>query len=98
MLTQKEYRDRLIECRSNHTKFADMQQSLSRKKIVDKLADDFEMVFAFKATCARFPDYSYRDHVKLRVLSKEMFTLDLPSMDQWKTIEKYGRFKYTLHA
>ena len=64
---------------------------------MDKFEDEFEMVFSFKATCAHFPDYSYKDHVELHVMLKEMFTLDLPSVDQWKIVEKYGS-KYTLHA
>ena len=29
----------------------------------------------------------YRDHVELCVLYKEMFTLDFPSVDQWKTMK-----------
>ena len=70
MLSKKEYHDYLIECRSYHTKFADMQQSLSGKKILDKLADDFEMIFSFKSTCAHLPDFSYRAHVELQVLTK----------------------------
>ena len=75
MLAQKEYQDKLIECRLDHTKCTDMHQSLSGKTIVDKLEDDFEIVFDFKAMCARLPYFSYRDHVELCVLSKEMFTL-----------------------
>ena len=98
MLSQKEYQDRLIECRSNHIKFADMQQSLLGKEIVDKLADDFEMIFSFKAMCAPLPYFSYRYHMELRVLEKEMAILDLPSVDQCKSVEKYGRSKYKLHA
>ena len=98
MLTKKEYQDKLIECEMDHTNFADMHQSLSRKIIVEKLADEFEMFFAFKEACACLQNYSYRDHVELRMLSKEMFTLDLPSTNQWKTVEKYGRSKYTLHG
>ena len=58
MLKQKEYRDKLIECRLDHTNFADMHQSLSRKIIVDKLADEFEMIFSFKESCVRLQNYS----------------------------------------
>ena len=61
-----------------------MQQSLSRKVIVYKLADDFEILFAFRAKCAQ-------------LLEKEMSSLDLPSTNQWKLVEKYGRSKYKLH-
>ena len=70
MISQKEYRDHLIECRSDHKMFADMHQSLSGKAIVDKLADAFEMIFDFKAMCAHLTNFSYRDHVELRVLAK----------------------------
>ena len=52
MLTQKEYHEKLIECRLDHTNFADMNQSLSGKTIVDKLEDEFEIFFAFKEACA----------------------------------------------
>ena len=52
MFSQKEYHDRVIECRLDHRKFEDMQHSLSGKVIVDKLGDDFEILFAFRATCA----------------------------------------------
>ena len=48
MLTQKEYQDKLIQCRLDHANFADMNQSLSGKTIVDKLDDDFEKFFLSK--------------------------------------------------
>ena len=98
MLTKKENQDKLIECRLDHTNFVDMHQALSGKTIVDKLEDEFKMFFAFKEAYACLQNYSCRDHVDFHVLSKEMFTLDLPSIDQWKTMEKYGRSKYTLHG
>ena len=65
---------------------------------MEKMVDDFEMVFSFKATCAHLLDCSYMDHMEMRVLLKEMFTLDLPFVDQGKIVKKYGRSKYTLHA
>ena len=52
MMTQKEYQDKLIQCRLDHTNFVDMHQSLSEKTIVDKLEDKFEMLFSFKEACA----------------------------------------------
>ena len=71
MLTQKEYQEKLIQCRLDHTNFTDINQSLSGKTIVDKLADEF---------------YSYTDHIESCVLVNEMCTLELPSADQWKTV------------
>ena len=74
-----------------------MKQSLSGKEIVYKLADDFEILFVFRTTCACLPEFSYRDHVEMRVMEKEMAILELPSPDQWKLVEKYGRSRYKLH-
>ena len=82
MLSQKDYNYRLINCRLDHMKFEDIQQSLSRKIVVDKLAGYFEMMFNFKATCAKFPYFSYVENVELRVLEKEMVNLDFPTTDQ----------------
>ena len=62
------------------------------------MAYEFEMFFVFKEAYARLQNYSYKDNVELHMFSKEMTTLDLPSMDQWKTVEKYGRSNCTLHG
>ena len=98
MWSQKEYYDLLTQCRSDHSKFVYMQQSLLGKEIVDKLTYDFEIVFTFRATCARLPEFSYRDHVEMWVLSKETSTLELPNTDQRKAVRNFGRTKYVLHA
>ena len=81
-----------------HRKFEDILQSLSRKTIIDKLSEDFKMLFAFKAACAQLPYFSYVKHVDLRMLAKEMASLELPTVDRWKTVEKYGKIKYRLHG
>ena len=98
MLTHKEYQEKLIQCSLDHANFREMNQSLSGKTIVDKLANEFKIFFSFKEACAHLQNYSYRDHIELRVLEKEMSTLELPSADQWKTVEKFRRTKYTVHA
>ena len=75
-----------------------MRQSLSRKTIVDKLSEDFEILYAFKATCSQISKISYKYHVEIRLLAKEMASLELPTVDQLKTVEKYGRTKYKLRG
>ena len=96
--SQKEYTDRLISYRFNHIQFDDMQhQTLSRKLVIKKFAGDFEMLFDFKATCTKLRDFCYLEIVELRVLEKDMINLDLPTTDQWKIIENYGKSKYKLH-
>ena len=92
MLSQKDYNDRLINCRLDHRQLEDMQQSLSGKIVVDKLAGDFEMLFDFKAICTKFPDFSYAKNVELNVMAKEMISLDIPTTD-----DNYGKSKYMLH-
>ena len=70
MLSQTEYYEKMIACRLEHTNFADMNQSLSGRLIVDQLADEFEILFSFKKSCAHLQSYSYKDHIELRVLEK----------------------------
>ena len=64
-----------------------MQQYLSGKTIVEKLSEDFEIIDTFITTCAQLPLVSYVDHVELRVPTKEMASLELPTVDLWKTVE-----------
>ena len=48
MLTKDEYYEKLIACRHEHLNFVDMNQSRSGRLIIDKLADEFEILFSFK--------------------------------------------------
>ena len=59
LLSQKDYKDFLLECRSDHKKFEDMEQALSGKVIFYMLANDFELWFDFKAMCSKVPMASY---------------------------------------
>ena len=54
--------------------------------------------FAFKEACAHIQSYSYTDYIELCVLVNEMCTLELPSTNQWKIVEKFRRTKYMLHT
>ena len=54
---------------------------------------DFELVDSFRTIGAQLPPISYVDHVELRVLAKEMESLEIPSGDQWKTTENFGKMK-----
>ena len=89
MMTQKEYHEILIECRLDHANCTDMNQSLS---------GEFEIFFTFKEACVHIKNYSYEDHIELHVLENEFSTLEMPSLDQWNTVEKFRRTKYSLHT
>ena len=73
--------------------FEDMTHSLSGKVIIDKLEVDLEQVNMFRTIGDKLPPIAYVDHVELRVLEKEMESMDLSSGYQWKTIEKFGKMK-----
>ena len=72
----------MIECELDHGNFVDMNQFLYGRKIVDKLANEFEIFFAFKDACAHLQNYYCKDHIELCVLAMEMSTLELPSAYQ----------------
>ena len=96
LLSQKEYLDKLVKCRSNHSNFEDMQQDLSGRVVFDKLAGDFKLLFDFKVACAKLPNFSYAYNMDLRVLAHEMVVSDFPKPEQWKTIQQFGSNKYKL--
>ena len=87
-----------IMCRKDHLNFTNMTQSLTGGITVDKLADEFKVLFAFKEACAHLQIFSYQDHFKLRILAKEMATVELPTPNQWKTVEIFSRTRYLLNA
>ena len=72
-------------------------QYLSRKIVIDKLTVDFEMLFDFKSICTKFPEFSYAENMELNIMVKEMISLNLPTIDQWKLVDNYGKSKYRLH-
>ena len=81
----------------DHKNFEDMTQSLTWKVIIEKLAIYFEILDQIGIIGAKLSLISYVDHIELRVLAKEITSLEVPSGDRWKTIENFGRMKYKLH-
>ena len=57
LLSQKEYLDKLVNCRWDHSKFEDMQQDISGRVVFDKLVEEFELLFDFTVTCAKVPNF-----------------------------------------
>ena len=87
LLSQKEYLDKLVICRSNHSKFQDMQQALSERVVFNKLAGDFELLFDFKVVCAKAPNFSYAYNMDLRFLAHEMVFVDFPTPKHWRAFQ-----------
>ena len=81
----------------DHSKFEDLTKGLTRKAIIEKLTDDFEIFDQFLITEINFPPISYTSYVKLESLIKEMVDYSILNQDQWKVVEKFGKTKYRLH-
>ena len=67
-----------------------MKQVLSEKVVFDKLANDFELWFDFKATWSKVPMNSYLEAMELRAQAYDMVAAPLPGPDTWKTIRHFG--------
>ena len=78
LLSQEEYLERLVNCKSDHNKFQDMQQALSGRVMFDKLVEEFDLLFDFKVTCFKVPNISYAENMELRVLAHQMVVADFP--------------------
>ena len=97
LLYQKDYKECLVNCRSNHSKFEDLQQALSRKTIFEKLADDFELWFDLKAMYSKVPMASYLKAMELKAQAYDMDMVPLPIFDMWRIICQYGSVKIPPH-
>ena len=56
----------------DHSKFEDLVKGLTRKIIVEKLAEDFEILEKFLIIKKGFPVVSYEAYVDLEVSIREM--------------------------
>ena len=63
-----------------------MQQPLSENIIFDKLANEFELLFDFKATCAEVLETSYSKTMELKAQAFDMEVVTLPGPDLWRAI------------
>ena len=74
-----------------------MKQELSGKVIFDKLANDFELWFEFKAMCSKIPMASYLKEMELRAQAYDMVVVPLPGPDAWRIIRQYGSTKLKMN-
>ena len=71
-----------------------MQQSLLGRTIFNKLANEFELLFDFKATCAKAPETSYPETMELKVQALDMAVTNFIDPDQWRLNQQYGSSKF----
>ena len=97
LMSQKDYKEFLVHCQLDHSKFGYMQQALSGKFIFDKLANDFKLWCDFKAMYSKVPRASYPEAMELKEQAYDMAAAPLPGPDTWIIIHQYGSVKLTLH-
>ena len=81
----------------DHSKFDDLVKGLTGKVIVDKLIEDFEILQKFLIVRGGLPTMSYETYMDLEVSIWEMTEYDIPSAEQWRVMERFGKIKYILH-
>ena len=81
----------------DHSKFDDLVKGLTGKVIVDKLTEDFEILQKFLIVRGGLPTMSYETYMDLEVSIREMIEYDIPSAEQWRAMERFGKTKYILH-
>ena len=81
----------------DHSKFDDLVKGLTRKVIVDKLIEDFEILQKFLIVRGGLPTMSYETYMDLEVSIREMIEYDIPSAEQWRAVVRFGKTKYILH-
>ena len=88
----------MVHRRSDHSKFEDMEYTLSRPIVFNKLAGEFEALFDFKVACTKVPNITSSFNMELRVLAHDMIMADLLGSEQWKSIQMYGSNKFKLQS
>ena len=98
MFSEEHYHSLLVQIRMDHSKFDDLEKGLTGKVIMDKLTEDFEILHKFLIIRGKLPKVSYEAYMELEVSIREMIEYDIPSTEQWRAIERFGKTKYIIHS
>ena len=98
MFSQEHYHSLLVRSCMDRSKFDDLEKGLTGKVIVDKLTEDFEILQKFLIIRGGLPKVFYEAYMELEVSIREMIEYDIPSTEQWRAIERFGKMKYILHS
>ena len=67
IFSQEHYHSLLVQSHMDHSKFDDLVKGLTRKVIVDKLTEDFEILQKFLIIRGGLPTMSYETYMDLEV-------------------------------
>jgi len=68
----------------DHSRFADMEESLKGPSLLEYFSIDFEILNKFKTVKVSMTAMSYATCIDLKILIKEMMDYEIPSDQQWK--------------
>lgn len=74
-----------------------MEGNLKGEEIIDKLGDDFSIIYQFQIIKEALPPIYFSSCVELEVLQREMGNFELPLQKQWNEVEKFGKMKYIVY-
>ena len=81
IFSQEYYHQLLVQSRMDHSKFNDLEKSLTGKTIVDMLTEDFQIFQKFLLVRKELPKVSYEAYMELEVSIREMMECDTPSVE-----------------
>ncbi len=90
LITEPEYKELLIQARSDHSKFSDMVKGLKGMLVVSKMRQDFELPLLFREVKAKLPIFTECPLIELEVLMKELSDASVPKDKAWKDVFKVG--------
>lgn len=86
----------IIYClNKDHDKFQDLEGTLKREDILNKLEDDFDILSQLKYIKRSLSPISFSNCVELEVLAWEMQAYNVSSKAQWMEIDKFSKLQLT---
>ena len=74
-----------------------MEGYLKGEEIIDKLGDDFSIMYLFQIIKEALSPIYFSSCVELEVLQRELGSFELSIQKQWNEVEKFGKMEYTIY-
>ena len=74
-----------------------MEGNLKGEEIIDKLGEDFSIMYQFQIIKKALPPISFSSCVELEVLQRELRNFEFPIQKQWNEVGKFGKMKYIVY-
>ena len=88
LISQQGYLEFISQQINEDSKFKDIDKSLTRQVLIEKMGDGFNILSQFEMIVDSLPPFSYVQYNELEVLTKEMNSYDYPFENHWSSIIK----------